>query len=81
MMRTFFHGNMMLENSLTTVLIALNFVLLLRNRGIDMTKIDFLILCGEYLIDPSVALENKNIRQALQERDNEQVKTILQNEF
>ncbi len=46
-----------------------------------MTKIDFLILCGEYLIDPSVALENKNIRQALQERDNEQVKTILQNEF
>ncbi len=81
MMRIFLHGNTMQTNSLTTVLIVLSFVLLLRNRGIDMTKIDFLILCGEYLIDPSVALENKNIRQALQERDNEQVKTILQNEF
>ena len=46
-----------------------------------MTKTDFLILCGEYLIDPSLALENDNICQALKDRDGEQVKTILQNEF
>ncbi len=40
-----------------------------------------MIICGEYMIEPSLALENENIRQALQERDNEQLKTILENEF
>jgi len=46
-----------------------------------MTKTEFMIICGEYMIEPSLALENENIRQALQERDNEQIKTILENEF
>ena len=46
-----------------------------------MTKTEFMIICGEYMVEPSLALENENIRQALQERDNEQVKTILENEF
>lgn len=46
-----------------------------------MTGTEFMIICGEYMIEPSLALENENIRQALQERDNEQVKTILENEF
>ena len=46
-----------------------------------MTKTDFQMLCSEYLIDPSLALENENIREALRQRDAEQVKHILETEF
>ena len=46
-----------------------------------MTRTEFMIICGEYMIEPSIALENENIRQALQDRDGEQVKTILENDF
>ena len=46
-----------------------------------MTKTDFQMLCGEYLIEPSLALENENIREALRQRDAEQVKHILETEF
>lgn len=46
-----------------------------------MTKTEFQILCGEYLIEPSMALENENICKALRQRDAEQVKQILENEF
>lgn len=46
-----------------------------------MTRTEFMIICGEYMIEPSIALENENIRQALQDRDDEQVKTILENDF
>lgn len=46
-----------------------------------MTKTEFMILCGEYLIEPNIALENENICEALRQRDDEQVKHILENEF
>ena len=46
-----------------------------------MTQTQFQILCGEYLIEPNMALENENICAALRERDDEQVKQILENEF
>lgn len=46
-----------------------------------MTKTEFMILCGEYLIEPNMALENENICEALRQRDAEQVRHILENEF
>ena len=46
-----------------------------------MTKTEFQMLCGEYLIEPSLALENENIREALRQRDAKQVKHILETEF
>ena len=46
-----------------------------------MTRTEFQMLCGEYLIDPSIALENENICEALRQRDAEQVKHILETEF
>ena len=46
-----------------------------------MTKTEFMALCGEYLIEPSLALENDNICEALRQRDNELVKQLLENEF
>lgn len=46
-----------------------------------MSKTEFMILCGEYLIEPCIALENENICEALRQRDAEQVKHILENEF
>ena len=46
-----------------------------------MTKTEFMIICGEYMIEPSLALENENIRKAIKENDGEQVKAILENEF
>lgn len=46
-----------------------------------MTQTQFQILCGEHLIDPTMALENQNIVQALRESDDEKVKRILETEF
>lgn len=46
-----------------------------------MTKIEFLALCGEHLIDPTIALENENLLEALTERDDKAVREILENEF
>ena len=47
-----------------------------------MTKIQFILLCNEYMIEPSIALENDNILQALRERKSiETIKTILETEF
>ena len=46
-----------------------------------MTKTEFMILCGDYLIEPCLALENENICEALRKRDVEQVRQILENEF
>jgi hypothetical protein len=46
-----------------------------------MTQIEFFMLCDEYNIHPSIALENDSLVVALQERDNEAVEQILKNEF
>jgi len=47
-----------------------------------MTQNQFILLCNEYMIDPSIALENDNILQALRDRKPiEQIKTILETEF
>lgn len=52
-----------------------------KDWGIKMTKLEFMSLCGEYLIDVNIALENDNIREALKNKDDKKVKEFLLNEF
>jgi len=47
-----------------------------------MTKLQFLALCGELLIDPALALENENVCQALRDRRSfEDVRAVIMSEF
>lgn len=47
-----------------------------------MTKLDFILLCGEYLVDMDIALENTSIRQALlDDVEEEGIRLILEREF
>ena len=46
-----------------------------------MSKNEFLVLCSEYSIDPDMALENDNVVEALRNRDDLRVETILESEF
>ncbi len=50
-------------------------------RRFYMTKTDFLILCGEYLIDPSLALENDEICEALRQGDDVKVEALIESQF
>ena len=46
-----------------------------------MTQSNFIALCNEYYIDPSLALENDDLVEALQNRDDVEVQRILLEEF
>jgi len=46
-----------------------------------MTRHHFMMLCGELLIDPGLALENDALCAALAEGDDEEVERILTEEF
>ena len=46
-----------------------------------MTANHFTVLCLAVGIDPDIALENEDILQALRNRDEEEVKRILEEEF
>jgi hypothetical protein len=46
-----------------------------------MTQNQFDALCSEHNIHPSIALENDDLRQALKDRNDQQVIEILTNEF
>jgi hypothetical protein len=46
-----------------------------------MTQNQFNALCNEHGIAPSIALENEELVEALQERNDEQVIEILTNNF
>jgi hypothetical protein len=46
-----------------------------------MTKLEFTLLCEEYLVAPEVALENQSVRDALADRDDKRVNELLINEF
>lgn len=46
-----------------------------------MSRADFVSLCLAYYIDPAVALENPDLREALRTGDAERVRLILQNDF
>ena len=46
-----------------------------------MKRLDFVALCGKYLIDVDVALENEYLVEALQDKDDQAVEFILKTEF
>lgn len=46
-----------------------------------MTRDEFTVLCAEAAVAPEVALENENIRQALADRDDAEVRRLLKEEF
>lgn len=46
-----------------------------------MTKYEFLSECGKRLIDPLIALENENLKNALSKDYDYKVIEILDNEF
>ena len=46
-----------------------------------MTANQFNALCAERTIDPSLALENDDLVEALKAKDDEAVVTILDNQF
>ena len=46
-----------------------------------MTELEFMALCGEHLIEPSIALENEALKEALLWRDDELVEAILKEDF
>ena len=48
---------------------------------ITMTQNQFNALCNEHCIDPSLALENENLIEALRERDDDRVIEIITQEF
>ena len=46
-----------------------------------MTKLDFISLCGELLIDPDVALSDDNVEKMLLDRSDDELQEYLKNEF
>lgn len=42
---------------------------------------EFIAACGENWIDPGIALENPDVRQALKKKDIEKVKIVLREQF
>jgi hypothetical protein len=46
-----------------------------------MSKQDFIILCVKYTVEPSIALENPDLCDALRAKDEEEVERILCEEF
>ena len=41
----------------------------------------FLTICGKYLIDPTIALENTNLINAYNNKNSKQIEKILREEF
>jgi hypothetical protein len=50
-------------------------------RSSTMTKSDFVAICNEKTIDPSIALENEDVRQAIKLDDVYWLVAILDNQF
>ena len=46
-----------------------------------MSKLEFILLCGEHNIDPDLALENDNIYQGLFDRDSKKEIKAIREEF
>jgi hypothetical protein len=46
-----------------------------------MTRNEFLIICGDFNLDPGIALENENVVKAIREDDKDNLKEVLTNEF
>jgi len=50
-------------------------------KGHNMKQSEFIALCTERLVDPSLAIENDAIREALQSGDRAKIVEALDNEF
>lgn len=46
-----------------------------------MTKLEFMAACGEYCVDPEIALENEDLLDALCKRDDDKVVELLKTQF
>lgn len=46
-----------------------------------MSRNEFMVLCGKYLIDPGLALENADILKAIKLKDKQKVEQLLQEAF
>lgn len=46
-----------------------------------MTQSKFIELCEKYTIHPSIALENDDIRDALRNKQDSKIETLLREEF
>jgi hypothetical protein len=46
-----------------------------------MTAIEFIALCESVGVDPQIALENENLREALRNKDDARIAEILKEEF
>lgn len=46
-----------------------------------MKMLDFELLCGEYMIEPALALENENIVGAIHQNDIAAVRDYLESDF
>jgi hypothetical protein len=46
-----------------------------------MKKTTFLIICNEFSIDPDIAMENDNVKDAVIFNDEQQLRQILKEEF
>lgn len=46
-----------------------------------MNYMEFCALCGEFNIDPDIAVENANVRQAIIEKRFDDIRGLLETEF
>lgn len=46
-----------------------------------MSKSKFLIICHEFTVDPDIAMENENVKDAVIFNDEQQLRQILKDEF
>ena len=46
-----------------------------------MTQTQFTLLCNEYLIEPSIALENEAVVDAIKSNDVQTLKDVLESQF
>lgn len=46
-----------------------------------MTQTQFTIICNEYFIEPSIALENDDVINAIKSNDVQTLKAVLESQF
>lgn len=66
---------------LLTIFFTPNLIVLHSTSPNQMSKYEFAMLCLEYGIAPSIALENKEVELAVLSKDIQQVREALENNF
>ena len=52
-----------------------------RKRGFGMTAYEFFEVCNKYNIEPDIAMENDNIKNAVDLGEYHKIETLLKEEF